>query len=99
MAAASDPNCNRQFSRRWTGPPLAESKRRPLGERTAPFEIVTSNAVSTRADQAAARAIATAAVRIGRLQHRARVLAGIGQRDAACRLAALAETIIREVFA
>jgi hypothetical protein len=101
--AASDPRCNPQFSRRWTGPP-------PL-KRRSPALVATSNRANVKhigngnaqsntiAAHAAQRAVAHAAKRVGRLQHQARLLSGIGKHDTARRLTLIAETIRAEVLA
>ena len=99
-AAASDPARNRQFARRWTDPPPQTRKRQrrhPLASFGHPE--VNQQTHSTDPAASAQRAVRVAAARVGRLQHEARILRSIGQRDAGVRLAALAETILAEVLA
>jgi hypothetical protein len=98
-AAQSWPRSNPNFRRTWLPPPLKRKRRSPAG--AAPFEIVGNGIASsnTASALAAARAVRVAAARAGRLQHQARILRGIGQLDAALRLAALAEAIRVEVLA
>jgi hypothetical protein len=80
-------------------PPPQTRKRRLLGEQTASFEVVvTSNKLNTISTLAAQRAVAVAAVRAGRLRHRAAVLAGLRKIDAAIRLARIADQILAEVL-
>jgi hypothetical protein len=98
-AAQSDPVVNRQFSRPWVVPPPQKRKRRPRAG-AAPFgnQNTITTASNTTPDLTAARAIRVAAARVGRLQHQARMLRGIGQTDAALRLAGIADAIVAEVL-
>jgi hypothetical protein len=97
MAAQSDPLLNRQFSRRWTGPP-------PLKRRSPALASTSNRAVSksfgdddtlpnNRPPAVGQRALHAAVQRAARLDRRAELLDAIGHRDAALRIAATAVAI------
>jgi hypothetical protein len=92
MAAESDPARNRQFARRWTDPP-PQKRRRPALDGTsnrAAFIDGSSKPEPTGPDAMAQRGIAAALRRADQLERRASILARIGQRPAAVRLASIA---------
>jgi len=84
-AAASDPALNRQFSRRWTGPPQ-KRERRPW-DRTANSGNHNNNAaVSATAAAAVQRALIVAARRAAQLDRTADLLLALGRHSQAERL-------------
>jgi hypothetical protein len=101
LAAASDPDSNVQFCRRWTGPPPVQRIRPALAATSNRAELFDDNnsRVNTKAGDAAARACEAATRRIAKLELRAGALNAIGLRDAALRLRALAEAIRMQVLA
>jgi hypothetical protein len=100
MAAESDPALNRFFRRRWADPPPQTRKCQPRARlASSGDQAINREAHTTDPAASAQRAVCVAAVRVGRLRHKAGVLRGIGQYDAAMRMAALADAIIATVLA
>lgn len=94
--------------RSWGKPPPQKRERRPcqrapsiveLNERNR-GQLTDGDAAAQRrvAEAADRRALEFAAKRIGRLQHNARVLSGLGRLEAAARLAGIADGIASEVL-
>jgi hypothetical protein len=83
----------------WPPPTPPKREHRPR-DRTAPLEIITKpdTAILNQSEASAQRAVPHAAKRVGRLQHQARLLTSIGQRDASVRLRCLAVAIAHEVL-
>jgi hypothetical protein len=99
MAAASDPDQNWQFIRRWTDPPPLKRRSPALGGSSNRADFVSSSKpTNTPADAAAQRACAVVLRRAARLDHLAGLLLSIGQRPAAARLASIADEL-REAVA
>jgi hypothetical protein len=88
MAAASDPRANRQFSRRWTGPP-PKNRKRPGASPQAPranFESVTNQPTDSAAERSVQRALERALARAAKLDRTADLLLAIGKHAIAERL-------------
>jgi hypothetical protein len=88
MAAASDPQANRQFSRRWTGPP-PKNRKRPGASPQAPrakFESVTNKPTDSLGEQSVQRALQRALARAARLDRTADLLLALGKHPQAERL-------------
>jgi hypothetical protein len=92
-AAQADPIRNPNFSRQWTPPP--PKRKRPVSGPTETRAKIqnSTDAHITFGSCAAQRAIALATRRAALLERRAATLAEIGQRDAALRVAALADVL------
>lgn len=86
LAAASDRDLNVRFRRSWTGPPPENRSARRHHNSGHPSNTLTHNDntdTDTTARRAAQKAVAVAAVRLGRLERQARLLHAIGKHDAA----------------
>jgi hypothetical protein len=88
MAAASDPQANRQFSRRWTGPP-PKNRKRPGASPQAPranFEVITNQPQDSVAERSVQRALERVRLRAARLDRTADLLLALGKHAIAERL-------------
>jgi hypothetical protein len=79
-------------------PPPQKRKRPPSPQRGASFDFIGNYNQSVDTTDTEQRAIQHAARRVAQLEHQAKILSVIGCRDAALRLAALADTIRAEVL-
>jgi 2-hydroxychromene-2-carboxylate isomerase len=93
FAAQSDHTLNRQFSRRWTGPPHRNRKPRGATPGASKSIINSKQAIDSTAISAAERAVRKAERRVREIERRAALLEALGLTDAALRVAKIAEEI------